>query len=302
LGFQFGGSVYTNVNLSPDAWEAVLFGNAGNNSGQPKTLDFTGTSVRVGAFSAGAVSLALPIPISFTGGILSNEHVAFAVTGKYVTGHALVVAEDNGSALANDLQLRFPLIAPDTNYNGTLGTGMGTDVSFAWSGGPLKLGVLAENVFNSFKWDTTKLAYRPGTGSFNADSSSTNFDQQIYANAPQSLRAIVAAQAFAPATAVGAALKLTKSLTVTADLKMHFGSDDAIIIGPKSRVGVGAEWRLLPFLPLRAGVASVTDGWQAGAGVGLRLLGFELGMSSSIRQIGAARQSGIMVGLIGIGR
>jgi len=302
LGFQYGGSVYTSLNLSPDAWEALLFGNAGNNSGQPRTLDFTGTSVRIGAFSAGAMSLALPLPIRFTAGLLSNEHAAFAVTGKYVTGHALVLAEDNGRALASDIRLRFPLIAQDSSYNGTLGNGIGTDVSFAWSGGAWRFGVLAENVFNSFKWDTTKLAYRPGTGSLNADSSSINFDQQTYANAPTSLRDIVAAQAFAPATAVGAAFALTNSLTVTADMKMHYGGANAIVIGPKSRVGVGAEWRLLPFLPIRAGVASLTDGWQAGAGAGLRFLGFELGVSSSIRQIGAARQSGIMVGLIGIGR
>ena len=303
VGFQYGGSVYTNLNLSPDAWEAVLFGNAGNYGGQPKTLDFTGTSVRVGAFSAGALSFAIPIPIRFTRGILANEKAAIGITGKYVMGHALVVAEDAGSALAgSDVQLRFPLIAPDTSYDGMLGAGKGADISLAWSGGSLKIGVLAENVFNNFTWDTTKLAYRPGTGSFNSDSSATNFDQQAYGAAPQGLRDIVAAQAFKPALSIGAALELTRSLTLTADMKTYTGGDEAIVIGPRSRVGVGAEWRLLSFLPLRAGVASVTDGWQAGAGVGLRVFGFELGVSSAIRQIGAARSSGIMVGLVGIGR
>jgi hypothetical protein len=32
------------------------------------------------------------------------------------------------------------------------------------------------------------------------------------------------------------------------------------------------------------------------------VLGFEIGVASSIRRVGAAQQSGVMIGLIGIGR
>lgn len=306
LGFQLGTSAYTSLNLSPDAFEAVLAGNAGNNGGQPKTLDFTGTSIRAGVFTTAAASFALPIPLHLTGGILPNEHAALGITGKFVMGNGLVIADDIGSALgASDMQLRFAMIAPDTafdDYAKGIGAGTAADVSFAWSGGPWRVGVLAENVFNSFKWDTTKLAYSPGTGSFNVDSSKTNFDQQSYGSAPPALREIVANQVFKPALTIGAALNLTGSLTITADMRTQTGSDESIIIGPKTRMGVGAEWRVLPFLPLRGGVASVPDGWQAGAGVGLRLLGFELGVSTSIRKIGEARESGVMVGLFGLGR
>jgi len=46
----------------------------------------------------------------------------------------------------------------------------------------------------------------------------------------------------------------------------------------------------------------VTDGWQAGAGIGVHVLGFELGVASSIRRVGAARESGVMIGVVGIGR
>jgi hypothetical protein len=312
LGFQVGSSLYTNMKLSPDAFEAFLFGNAGRSGGQPKVLDFTGTSVRSAAFTTGAMSFAMSIP-TLTGGLVRNEHAAIAITGKYIVGNGLVLAQDNGSSLgASDIQLRFPVITvhtedffgstvPTPEYDGQVGRGIGADVSFAWSGGPFRVGVLAENVFNSFAWDTTKLAFMPGTGSFNATSSSTDFDQQAYAAAPQFLRDIVAAQTFKPAVTVGGALQLSRLLTVTGDMKTSFGTDEAIMIGPKSRVGVGAELRLLPFLPIRAGVASVTDGWQAGAGVGLRLLGFELAASTSIRKIGEATQSGLMVGLVGIG-
>jgi hypothetical protein len=307
IGVQYGASVYSNTNLSPDAWEAYFFGNAGLTNEQPKPLDFTGTSVRVGALSAGGLSFALPIPINLTNGLLANEHAAIGVTGKYVMGHALVVGQDNGSSLSanGDVLLRFPVIAPDTNYKGNLGNGTAADVSIAWSGGPWKVGVLAENVFSSFQWDTTALAFRPGTGSFVTNGSgggSTDFDQQPYNAAPQTLREIVAAQRIKPAIAIGAAFKLMSSLTLTADIKKYTGGDEAIVFGPKSRFGVGAEWRILPFIPLRAGVASITDGWQAGVGAGVHVLGYELGVSTSIVRRGQATGSGLMIGLVGIGR
>jgi hypothetical protein len=70
VGLHVGSSFYSNMNLSPDAWEAVLFGNAGRTGGQPKTLDFAGTSVRGAGFTTGAMSFALPIPINLTNGLL----------------------------------------------------------------------------------------------------------------------------------------------------------------------------------------------------------------------------------------
>jgi hypothetical protein len=305
VGLQVGQQLYSSMNLSPDAFEALLFGNAGNNGGQPKTLDFTGTHVRAGAFSTGALSFALPIPINITNGFLFNEHLAIGVTGKYVVGHGMLLAQDLGSSFsAGNTQLgtvSFPVILPDTSSKGVAGSGAGADLSVAWSGGPWKVGVLSENVFNSFKWDTTKFKYRPGTGTIDQGSGKTDFDEQPYANAPQVLRDLVAKQAFKPAITIGAAFQIMPKLTLTADLKTSTGGDEAIAFGPKSRVGVGAEWRPLSFLPLRAGIASVTDGWQAGAGLGLRLFGYELGVSTSIRKRGEASESGLMIGLVGIG-
>lgn len=313
IGLQLGSSLYTNANLSPDAFEAMLFGNAGA-TGVPKALDLTGTSVRSAAFTTGAASFALPLPFKVTGGFLPNERAAIGITGKYVVGHGLVVAQDNGSTVGDDVRLNIPTITvrtdeydlftttlPTTEYKGNAGSGMAADLSLAWSGGPWKVGVLAENVFNAFKWDTSMLAFRPGTASKDpADSS--GFEQIEYFKAPQALRDIVEAQKFAPAIAVGMSFQLLSSLTLTADMKTYTGGDEAIVIGPRSRFGVGAEWRLLPFIPLRAGVASVTDGWQAAVGAGLHFLGYELGAATSIRRRGAATESGLMIGVIGIGR
>jgi hypothetical protein len=304
FGLHVGSTAYADLNLSPDAFEAFLFGNAGLTGGAPKALDMTGTSVRGGAFTTGAFSFALPIPLRLTGGLLKNERAAIGITGKYVVGHGLVLTQDIGSALDDAVRLRFPVIAPDSTYDGIAGVGQAADLSFAWSGGPWKVGVQAQNVFNSFAWDTTKLAYLPGTGTFTygADNGETDFDQQPYSAAPQELRDIVAAQAFKPAIAIGVAMRMTGALTLTADMKTQTGGDEAIAIGPRSHFGVGAEFRVLPFVPLRAGVASVTDGWQAAVGAGVRLLGYELGAATSIRRRGVATETGLMIGVVGIGR
>lgn len=306
IGFHAGASVYSTMNLSPDAWEAFLFGNAGNNGGQPKTLDLTGTSLRFGAISSGGASIALPIPINLTNGMLKNERAAIGVTGKYLIGNALLIADDAGSSFGSSVQVNLPIVRPGEDPDGTpyfdLGRGTAMDVGLSWSGGSWRVGALVENVFNNFAWDTTKLAFSPGTGVIDSDTSWTEFDAVPFTAAPAAMKKIVTDQVFKPGISIGAALALTKSLTLTADLKQYTGGDEAIVFGPKNHFGVGAEWRVLPFIPLRAGVASVTDGWQAGAGAGLRLLGYEFGLATSVRRRGQAMESGLMFGVIGIGR
>lgn len=307
IGLQVGSQMYTTMNLSPDAWEAMLFGNAGNNNGQPKTLDLTGTSVRGGAFTTAAGSIAFPVPINFTMGFLRNEKAAIGITAKYIAGHGVLIADDQGSAFGGDnITLNLPVVMPDSTIEDVLnpiGRGIGADISFAWQGGPWKIGILAENVFNNFVWDTARFTFRPGTGGFSVSGGgSTNFDEQPFNQAPQSLRDIVAKQAFFPGYSIGLAFKPIKSFTLTADMKSYSGGDDAILFAPKSHTGVGAEWRLLGILPLRGGVASVADGWIAGGGVGLRLIGYEVALSTSVRRRGQATESGLMFGVVGIGR
>jgi hypothetical protein len=306
IGLHVGTQTYTRMNLSPDAWEAMLFGNAGNNGGQPKALDLTGTSVRVGAFTTGGLSIALPLPFKLTQGILSNERAAIGITGKYVAGHGVVVAQDMGSVFGTNDTITFnlPTILPDSSLDDDFmpGTGIGADIALAWSGGPWRVGVLAENVFNSFKWDTTRFAFVPNNGTFTVDSSEVDSEEVPFSQAPAELRDLLSKQAFKPALSIGVAFNPISSLTLTADLKSYTGGDEAIIFGSKSHIGVGAEWRLLGFLPLRGGVASLSDGWQAGAGFGLRLIGYELGLATSIRRRGTATESGMMFGVVGIGR
>lgn len=315
FGLQVGSSFYTNANLSPDAFEAILFGNAGRTGGQAKALDFTGTSVRGAGFTTAAASFAMGLPFKIMGGTLPGERMAVGITGKYVLGHGLVLADDAGSAFPTNapIQISFPTIitrqrvdgpgfgTASDEYDGIAGRGVAADLSLAWRGGPWRVGLLAENVLNAFKWDTTMLAYLPGTASLDG-TNATDFDRQPFGNAPQALQDLVTAQKFAPAFTIGAAMNVTSRLTLTADMKTSTGGEESIVIGPRSRLGVGAELRILPFIPIRAGVASVTDGWQAGVGAGFHFLGAEISAATSIRRRGAATESGVMVGVFGLGR
>ena len=306
IGLQAGSTTFMKMNLSPDAWEAMLFGNAGNNGGQPKALDLTGTSIRGAAFTTGAASLALPIPISLTQGIIRNERAAIGVTAKYVVGHGVLFADDAGSVFgANSVTVNFPVLSPsETAFDDDpiLGKGIAADVGLSWSGAGWRVGLLAENVINNFAWDTTRFSFTPGTGGFDADTSTVDSDERPFSQAPATLKDLLINNKFSPGLSIGVAFSPIKSLTLTADMRKYTGDENAIIIGSKSHVGIGAEFRPLGFIPLRAGVASLDDGWQAGAGFGLRLLGYELGLATSLRRRGTATESGMMIGVVGIGR
>jgi hypothetical protein len=309
IGIQAGVSLYSNADFSPDMFEGMVFGNAGLNNGAAKPLSFTGTGLEVAAFGSGALSFALPLPIRFTGGLLGEEHFAIGVTGKYIVGE-MAVAQDAGSVFGtSSVDYSLPGVAPkwilnkDSSDYAPSGTGVGADLSASWSVGRWKVGAMVENVFNSFKWDTTLFGVKAVAGHFDADTSYTSPSDSTLplSAAPLALREKITNQKFMPAINIGMAFKPTAFLTITGDFHQQLGGDDAISIGPKNRVGVGAELRILPFIPLRAGVASVTDGWQAAGGFGFHFLGYELGISGSVRKRGAATESGLMVNVLGIG-
>lgn len=290
LGVQLAAAGYASASLSPDAMEALFFGNAGR-TGQPHDLRLAGSSVRGGAFGTAAVSYGQPLRVS--GGELS-----LGVTAKYVRGAGVLRAEDGGSSVtASDVAVRFPIVH---SQGAEAGAGYGVDVGAAWRAGRLSLGARIENVVNTFAWDAAQLRFRAGTASFDGTTSSSDFDEHPYAEAPQALRDAIAAEKFAPAFGAGLAFRRSPSLLVTVDARQQLGGDDAIVLGPKTHVGVGVESRALSVLPLRAGAAYVTGGWQGAAGAGLRLGAFELSAAYTVRHGDAGRGSGVMLNVIGV--
>ncbi|AHG90109.1 hypothetical protein J421_2572 [Gemmatirosa kalamazoonensis] len=291
LGVHVGSVGYATASLSPDAVEALFFGNAGR-TGQPRDLALAGSSLRAGAFATAAASYAHPL------GEVAGGRAALGVTAKLVRGVASLRAQDAGSSVtASDIAVRFPVVV---SHGTDAGSGTGVDVGAAWQGERVTLGARVENVVNTFRWDETALSFRAGSASFDGTTSSSDFDERPYADAPQPLRDAIAAERFAPAIGAGLAFRGAHALTVTADARHQLGGDDAIVIGPRTHVGVGVESRALTALPLRAGAAYVTGGWQAAAGLGLRLGAFEIAGAYTLRDAAAGRASGVMLNIVGV--
>ena len=295
IGFQVGLSGTAQVSLNQDAAEAMLYGNAGR-TGTAKNLALNGSNAGGSSFATGAASIAIPLPFTPTG--RPGEQFSLGVTGKYVHGLGIARAQDNGSLVTpNNIAVAFPAIYTDSNHVGSSGSGVGVDLGLAWTDGATTFGATARNVVNTFAWSTSALTSTLGTVSFDGNTSKTNFDAAPYASAPAAMRAAIEAEKFKPELAVGMAHRMDK-ITLTADGSTRIG--DGIEIGPKMHVGVGAELRFIPLLPLRAGVAAITDGFQVAGGAGLHLGPFELGVAGSVRSKSKGTDYGAMFSLISI--
>ena len=71
-------------------------------------------------------------------------------------------------------------------------------------------------------------------------------------------------------------------LTVSADVH-HQVSEEGIALGPRSHLGVGAEWRALKLIHLRAGLGLITGGTQYSGGASLVLGPVNLSVAGAAR-------------------
>jgi hypothetical protein len=280
FGFHIGTSVHATAHVPPGAAQLILFGNEDPTTGAATTIVFD--SARVNAAATSTVALAYGKPFTMANG----QRVSFGATVKYTIGHVMLYGQDQGSKVtANPISLnvQFPTITTDTGSYFNNGSGIGLDLGGAWQNNTWTVAAAVQNVFNSFKWSESKLRYRPARAVFTADSSSTQFDEKALILAPADLRARVADQKFQPAISVGAAFQPNDRLTVDADFRTRFNDDQSISFEPKMHVGVGAEFRVLSWLPLRAGFAKVTDGTEVAAGIGINIGSFSIAGSYASR-------------------
>jgi hypothetical protein len=297
IAFQGNTKISTDANLPPDAVEALLFGNAGR-TGSVKSLNLAGATMQGAVYSTGAVGVGIPLA-----GFIPLTNFSLGVTGKYTIGHAFFMASDNGSAIGtNDITINFPAIIPDSasRETGNIANGMGIDLGAAWSLPGLTFGVSVQNVMNTFKWDTTKLSVTSFNGKFDNTNPAEfkNVENLPYANAPAALRAKVAALKFKPVISGGVSFDWLPMVTVSADYRQQVG--DGIEVGPKSTIAAGAELRLIPLIPLRAGVHLMDGGFGASGGIGIRLLGIETGVAGFVRKRDDGTESGLTLTAIAI--
>ena len=262
IGVQAGAIAGGETDLTPDAAEILLFGNAGR-TGAPGDFDLTGSAVDAFALSTVAVSY----------GFRASPRLSLGVTGTYVWGNGILVGRDMGSIVENDplgVELAFPLITPDFEEGGfDRGTGVGLDVGALWDGPMLTLGATIRNLFHTFEWSVDELYYRPGEATFYQGESSSDFDEQPASAAPAEILELLEDRTIEPVFSVGALWRPSSLLHVTADVRKRVSG--GLEIGPELYVGAGAELRALSILPLRAHAAVVTGGVQVGGGATLVL-------------------------------
>jgi hypothetical protein len=261
--FQVSTVSHLVARLSPDAAELILFGNAY----RPPGVDFDlgDSRVQAAVTTTFATSTAHSLPIV-------PGHLSVGATVKYIVGNALIHGQNIGSTVTGtgEVNLAFPIIQSDTfgpRPNVDRGRGIGVDLGAAWRGGPVTIGVAMQNVFNTFAWDTASFVYRPGRVQFDGTTREASFDPEPYANAPAAIKDAVNDLTYEPRLLIGASWVASRILTVNVDVRRTVG--EGLEIGPESHAGVGAELRLFPFVPLRAGYARIAGGHQLGGGAGI---------------------------------
>jgi len=278
VGFQLSTTAHGTADLTPDAARLALFGNAP--SGQVGSFNLQNSKVNGAATSTAVLSFAHAFPAG------PGAKLSVGVAGKYTIGHVLAYGQDQGSSLtANPIvvNLDFPVISTDTSSLFNNGSGVGLDMGAAYESGKLTVSGALQNVFNSFKWDESKLSYRPATAFFNGDSSSAgSFEVQPMSRAPASLVSAVTDLKYKPVVLLGGAYRVNPRFVLDADFHQRMG-DGGMQFGPKTQLGAGAEYRVLSFLPLRGGIAYVTGGSQLAGGVGLDLGTFSMNASLAHR-------------------
>ena len=252
--------------LSPDAFELLLFGNAGR-TGTIRDMSLEGTGASTWAATTAALAVGIPLPV------VQEGRFALGATVKYTVGHVAGLATDVGSVIrANPfgVDLSLPSIIPADVDLTDNGSGVGLDLGLAWEGTTWAFSAAVQNVVNSFEWKLDNYEYRLGELTLDGTSVTTNFDAGPAVSTPSAIRDELLAQRFELAFNTGIAFRPSEMLALMADFRHETG--EALVIGERSSVGLGAELRVIPFLPLRGGFSRVTDGaYQIGAGFGLEL-------------------------------
>ena len=284
VGLQVSTVGSATMNLPVGAAEAILYGNAGR-TGSASDLDLTGLDVDAFVLTTGALSWGFPV-----------GRVKLGVTGKYIVGNGLgILRSSSGSISSNPIRLTLnaPVVATcEDEIAGACtqdlaggGEGYGLDVGFMMDLPSLTIGASIQNLVNTFAWDVTTLSYRAGSVLVEEGSSDADFDESSYGLAPESLRQIVEEFTIKPIVRLGVALDLSMGLTLTGDVHRRL-SDGGIKFRPKNHAGVGAEFRGLKILHLRAGAAVTTNGRQYSGGVSLVLGPVNLSAATAVRKGG----------------
>lgn len=281
VAFSATTSLRGNGSMPAAVAELLLFGNAGR-TGLPADYELNDLAIDANAtttFAAAYGRKLASVPLL--------GDFAVGVTGKYIVGHGMASMRDNGSTVTSAplaVNLNAPMVLTDTSTY-TNGSGLGLDIGAAWVVGDFRAGAVLQNIINTFAWDTDNLYYMPVRATFDETNSDSDIEEILpLSSAPADLREQLTARVndskVQPALALGGAYTGFRFLTLAADVRQRFG--DGVELGPRTQIGAGAELRVIPFVPLRAGVTSLIDGMRYSAGIGFEFGVVNLQASASL--------------------
>jgi len=299
IGFQLSTRGAANLDLSPGAAELLLFGNAGL-TGEPRRFTFDDSGFTVALTSTAALSYGHPLEL------IAGHELALGITLKYTIGHALLSGQDRGSFFDNDplsTAITFPIVHTDTTGQLNNGQGFGLDLGAAWSMGPFRAGLALQNLINTFSWDEANLFYNSGSAIVTSDTTGSDFESRHISEASPLIRTeakrLAEDSKYRPQLALGAAYTPIEGLTLVGELRHRWG--EVIRAESATHLGLGAEYRLLSFLPIRGGLARIEGGHQVSGGIGLEFGIIEIGLSGAVRG-GDAGEGGIGMFVVSFGR
>jgi hypothetical protein len=292
IAFSATTTVRADGSLPTALAELVFFGNAGRTgTAGDLALDDLGLDANLTSTFALAYGRKFNFPML--------PDLAIGVTGKYIIGHGMAAMRDNGSVLSSDplsVILDAPIVLTDTAEVMNNGSGMGLDVGASWQFKGLRVGVVAHNLINTFEWNTENLYYVPVRATFDGDTSFTEVDSLLPLDSADpalqaELRGLIGEAKYTPTLAIGVAYTPFRMITVAADLKQKIGSS-TLELGPDTQIGVGAELRLIPFIPFRAGLTTIGSGMRYSAGLALEFGFLNLQVAGQLQQADGRADTG----------
>lgn len=266
VGFQVSSRASAQANITQDAAELMMYGNAGKD-GVPHDFDLEEAGIDVYGITTGAVSF----------GTTLTDGLYVGASAKYSIGNALAIARDVGSTISGDpvaVQLDFPIMfSPDDPYRFDQGHGFGVDVGAIMEGDPIMIGIMVENVFNTFQWDLSGYSYIPGQAVFNADVRESDFEKVTLADADPAVREYFQGLAddLKPETRVSAGVSWPTAPSLRLFANVQKSLTDGMSFDPDFYGGVGAEFTGISFFHLRGHGALITDGYELSGGASLIL-------------------------------
>ena len=291
VALSYSATARASGNIPPDAAEVLLFGNYGY-LGAVRNYQLRGARVDGSLLSTAAVSWGIPLNVRI--GRFDEQHFAIGVTGKYLMGHALAIAADAGSdifASPVDVNVKLRTVSSDTGGKGKndgfpmKGSGMGVDLGVAWEGGPLRVGIAVRDVVNTFAWQSGDLFTQLTTLRYSGTTKTQTTSpwakaSTLSAAGRDSVEQLVNPLKVDPSVAVGVSWDVGGRLTLAGEFQQRTGS--GIATSPTSRIGVGAQWKVIPFLPLRAGYSQTSDANFVTGGVGLDFAWVRLDLAGGV--------------------